>query len=214
MPCLACFDQRINGSKTLPTPIRFVYIRGSSPHTVVCCSSLGVVKQAGLEPAASAYDYAATLPSELLSHNAPGDPGAARLSGLPLGEKSFGNWLIAMEGGAGFEPAASTCAHGVLSCKHLPPICAAPPRLRDGAAMKLFRGGGGRTRLLMVKGPISPPKEDVRNGFPDPGGMPRLCHAAQRRRRWCIAFNRPYPSGQWHRYTGSQTDRLCFPGSR
>lgn len=111
--------------------------------------------------------------SELLSHITAGHGFPA--GGLfllsadgKLGEKSFGNWLIAMEGGAGVEPAASTCAHGVLSCKHLPPICAAPPRLRDGAAMKLFRGGGGRTRLLMVKGPISPAERACKKRLPGP----------------------------------------------
>lgn len=128
---------------------------GSFPHAEARCSSFGVGGQAGLEPAASAYVYAATIPSELLSHNAPGDPGAARLSGLPLGEKSFGNWLITMEGGAGFEPTAFPCAEDALPNVR-PAHVRRSAKIARRSGYEMFRGGGGRTRLLMVKGSISP----------------------------------------------------------
>ena len=44
----ACFDQRKNGSQTLPTPVRFVYIGSALTSRHACCSALGVA--AGFRP--------------------------------------------------------------------------------------------------------------------------------------------------------------------
>ena len=85
-----------------------------------------------------------------------------------------------MEGGAGFEPTAFPCAEDALPNVR-------PAHVRRSAKIAGRSGYEIEPRRQELNLPsdgerfhLSAPKEVVRNGFPDSGGMPRLCHAAQR----------------------------------